>query len=129
MQNYGDKNLTKLAEGMDARREIDSSTVQVLTVAEAVLDQAEQEYTDGSKISSTGIVSTVLKLGDDARQGFSDISVAFGFEGTDDFFAIREAGGSDGRIGLGQASQKLFNNIQSLDPQDQIKALNTGRHS
>ena len=125
MQNYGDKNLTKLAEGMDARREIDSSTVQVLTVAEAVLDQAEQEYTDGSKISSTGVVSTVLKLGDDARQGFSDISVAFGFEGTDDFFAIREEGGSDGRIGLGQASQALFNNIQSLDPQDQIKALNT----
>ena len=125
MDNYGDKNLTKLADGMDARKEIDSSTVQVMTVAENVLDQAQLEYQNGNKISSTGIVSTVLKLGDDARQGFSDAAVSFGFDNTNDFFAIRDEGGSDGRFGLGQASQSLYNSIQSVDPQEQLNALNT----
>jgi hypothetical protein len=121
-----DKDLTKLKEDMDARRTTDAATVQVLTLANPVLDRAKSEYENDQLISSTGIVSDVIKLGDDAVVAFNDISTSFGFRDTNSFFATNEVGGSAGRTGFGNASKSLFNIINNPNATNQqiLSSLN-----
>ena len=126
MSELADKKLTALAEQIDARRVVDSATVKVMTVAEPILDLAKTEYEDDGEISSTSLVANTLRLGDDVRQNFEDFAVAVGFDSGFDSFATTEEGGDAalGTVGFGRASQKLYTDILSTDPNVQIRALN-----
>jgi hypothetical protein len=121
-----DKKLTKLAEQIDARMVVDSATIKVMTVAEPILDLAKTEYENDGEISSTSLVANTLRLGDDVRQNFEDFAVAVGFDSGFDSFATTEKGGDAalGTVGYGRASQKLYTDILSTDPNVQIRALN-----
>tara|TARA_R100000654_G_scaffold10935_1_gene23801 strand:+ start:43 stop:1782 length:1740 start_codon:yes stop_codon:yes gene_type:complete len=122
------KDLTKLREDLDARKTTDASTVQVITLANPVLDRAQLDFenVDKDRLSSTGLISDVARLADDAKVAFNDISTAFGFRNTDEFFATTQAGGSVGRTGTGIASQSLFNIINNPNATDEqiLNALN-----
>ena len=123
-----DKDLTKLREDLDARRTTDASTVQVITLANPVLDRAKLDYenVDNDRLSSTGLGADIARLADDAKVAFVDISAALGFRNTNEFFATTQAGGSAGRTGTGIASQGLFNIINNPNATNQqiLDALN-----
>tara|TARA_R110002020_G_scaffold405841_1_gene615843 strand:- start:3333 stop:4268 length:936 start_codon:yes stop_codon:yes gene_type:complete len=97
-----------------------------MTVAEPILDLAKTEYEDDGEISSTSLVANTLRLGDDVRQNFEDFAVAVGFDSGFDSFATMEEGGDAalGTVGYGRASQKLYIDILSTDPNVQKRALN-----
>ena len=123
---YTNKKLTNLAEKVQARRDLDSAAMKVITVADPVLDLAKEEYENGRKVSSTGIVSGVLKMGDNARQMVDDAAVAIGFDNGYDAWAINAEGGNkkEGREGWGRASRDLLTGLDELTPREQIAAMN-----